>query len=77
LICILQSSYQINSMPEYRNPLEIKINLDWVKRPSDQSTCTECKMMIVSKEMWQLVIFVGYEPIETKFKVCESCYDRS
>lgn len=57
------------------SPLEIKINQDWLKVISDQSFCTECKMMIVSKEMWQLIVFVNYEPIHTKFKLCENCYN--
>lgn len=72
---ILQTSYQNNLMQD--NPTSLKVNMDWVKSDSDQSLCDKCKMMIVSKDMWQIVVFVDYEPIETRFKYCESCYDKS
>lgn len=60
--------------PLYRNPLALEINLDWVNIPTDGSVCSECKLIIVSKNMWQLFVFVEREPIERKEKLCESCY---
>lgn len=49
--------------------------MDWNKLPTDGSRCEVCKMIIVS-DMWQLVVFIGYEPVETKKKLCESCYEK-
>ncbi len=60
--------------PLYKNPLGIQMNFDWVQVPTDGSKCGECEMVIISKNMWQMVTFVNYEPIETRFKMCEVCY---
>jgi hypothetical protein len=40
---------------------------------SDASKCEVCGEIII-KKMFQLVIFVGYDPQETKHKLCASCY---
>lgn len=57
------------------NPLGLIVHKDWVNIPTDGTLCNECKTAIASKEMWQLIVFVNYEPIETKIKLCESCYE--
>jgi len=55
------------------NPMEIKAALKWVNMPTDGRLCYACKTIIVSKELWQFIVFVDYEPIETKMNLCESC----
>ena len=60
--------------PLYKSPTGIQMNLDWVQVPTDGSKCGECEMIIVSKNMWQMMAFVNYELIETRFKMCEACY---
>lgn len=61
--------------PLQPNPLGIKISTEWVSHPTDFSICAECESMIVSENMWQLVVFVNYEPIERTEKYCENCYE--
>jgi uncharacterized protein with PIN domain len=56
-----------------QEPLRVNINMDWVEVKTDASRCEVCNDVIVTK-MFQLVIFVGYEPQETKHKICEHCY---
>lgn len=51
----------------------LNINMDWVEMESDASKCEVCNEIII-KKMFQLVIFVGYDPQETKHKLCASCY---
>lgn len=63
--------------PLDQDPLKLKTALDWIQKDSDQSICEQCKMMIVSKTMWQYTVWIGYEPIHTRIKLCESCYDKS
>lgn len=58
------------------NPFQIVTAMDWVKVDTDLSPCHKCKEVIF-KDMWQLIVWVNYEPIETKYKLCESCYERS
>lgn len=60
--------------PLYKNPMGLGINMDWVNVPNDHSNCQECEQMIVTENMWQMIVFVDYEPIETRFKMCEACY---
>lgn len=52
----------------------IQMNFDWIQAPSDDSICDECETLIVTEKMWRMIAFVDYEPIETKFKMCEACY---
>ena len=57
------------------NPLQLKATLEWVNMPTDGKICYACKTVIASKEMWQFIVFINYEPIETKMNLCESCYE--
>lgn len=57
------------------NALQIEATLEWVNMPTDGRLCYACKNVIVSKEMWQFIAFVDYEPIETKMNLCQSCYE--
>ena len=60
--------------PLQQNPLKIEMNFDWVEVPNDGSVCGECEMIIVSEKMWRMVAFIDYEPIESRFKMCQACY---
>lgn len=55
------------------NPLQIQIAIEWAELPSDGSRCEVCKEVIEGK-MFQVVIFVNYEPSYKPEKVCEGCY---
>lgn len=57
-----------------RSPLQIKLDPEYQVLPTDGKTyCCECEEIIFSK-IYQLVMFIDYEPIYTRFKYCESCY---
>lgn len=55
-----------------QNPLSAKAEPEWDRKPSDGSYCLQCGEVIIGN-MVQLIVFIEYEPIETKFKYCESC----
>ena len=54
--------------------MKIQMNFDWVEVPSDGSTCGECETLIVTENMWRMIAFIDYEPIESRFKMCQACY---
>lgn len=56
------------------NPLQIKLAPEYEQNPTDGSLCSECHLVIASTNMYQLVMFINYEPVYTKFKYCETCY---
>lgn len=60
--------------PLHKDPTGIQMSFDWTQVPTDGSRCTECEMVIRSEKMWQMMAFVNYELIETRFKMCEACY---
>lgn len=55
------------------NPLALNLNMDWVEVETDASPCEVCNDIIVTK-MFQLFIFVDFDPQETKHKLCANCY---
>lgn len=68
-------THAIKTMPHPldQNPLEVKKVKDWIETESDFTPCYECKDIIVGT-MFQAVVWIGFEPIHTKYKYCASCY---
>lgn len=56
------------------SPLELNINVEEV--PTDLSRCYTCKETIFGK-MFQYILTEGEDKSETKYKICESCYNLS
>lgn len=59
-----------------QSPLQLKISLDWVQMETDFSKCELCGEVIIS-DMWQLVLFVDYEPMPKDHKICNNCYQEA
>jgi len=55
-------------------PFNISINYEWHTIESDLTKCALCDSIMLG-EMVQQVVFVNFEPIYTKVKLCTSCYD--
>lgn len=62
--------------PLYKSPMAIEIKMDWDSSPTDGSLCTECQMIIASKLMYKLEVFMNREPMGSKHRLCESCYNQ-
>lgn len=56
------------------SPLNLSLNIEWHETESDNSKCVLCDTLIIGK-MFQQVVFVDFEPVYTKEKVCEYCYN--
>lgn len=52
----------------------LKISLEWEERQGDCSLCLACNEPIFYK-MHVLVIDTGEEKEDTKWKLCDSCYN--
>ncbi len=51
----------------------VSVNLEWNKVPTDGTKCANCEELIIGN-MFQMVAFVDYTPIESGTKICEECY---
>lgn len=56
------------------SPLNVEINNEYFETTTDGSKCAACEELILSK-MFQMVVFINTEPVYTRFKFCETCYN--
>ncbi len=56
-----------------QSPINLEINKEWNQVPTDGTKCQACDTLIIG-DMFQMVIFVDYEPVITGIKICAECY---